>query len=315
MPTSTDPATRTNLMGQQPVEHWSELRLASSAPDRRSYHSTFVYDQKMYVMGGLDIQNGTMSSLWELDLANLHSADEEVNDEGDGSQRDAGSSAWQLVNTAGAQNQRPGSVAYHTSVVYRDQMFLFGGNNYKRTVLHYGEDIHYQPLFSLNLRTFTWQAQKTRGDVVRPRDEHTAVVDEENSLMVIFGGFEEGERTNSVAIYNMKTNIWQAINLPEQALQPCPRSGHAAAFTDGTLYVMGGKDSDSNKLNDLWSFNLKGQFWTQLQPDTELPCIRSGHSMCAYDGNLVVFGGIIEVTKELNDLWGYCLSSNKWSLI
>jgi hypothetical protein len=50
------------------IEHWYELRLANSAPERRSYHSTFVYDNKMYVMGGLDIQNGSMNSLWELDL-------------------------------------------------------------------------------------------------------------------------------------------------------------------------------------------------------------------------------------------------------
>ena len=99
---------------------------------------------------------------------------------------------------------------------------------------------------------------KTRGDVVKPRDEHTAVVDEENSLMIIFGGFEEGERTNSIAIYNMKTNIWQAVQLANSALKPCSRSGHSATFVDGNMYIFGGKDCDSNKLNDLWQFNLKG---------------------------------------------------------
>jgi hypothetical protein len=58
------------------------------------------------------------------------------------------------------------------------------------------------------MRTFAWSVQKTRGDIVKPRDEHTAVVDEENSLMIIFGGFEDGERVNSTVIYNMKTNVW-----------------------------------------------------------------------------------------------------------
>ena len=37
--------------------------------------------------------------------------------------------------------------------------------------------------------------------------------------------------------------------------------------------------------------------------------------MCSYDGNLVIFGGIIEVTKELNDLWSYSIANNKWTLI
>ena len=53
------------------AENWFELRLSSTAPDRRSYHSSFYYDNKMYVMGGLDIQNGSMSSLWELDLSSI----------------------------------------------------------------------------------------------------------------------------------------------------------------------------------------------------------------------------------------------------
>jgi hypothetical protein len=42
--------------------------VASQTPERRSYHSTFVYDNRMYVMGGLDIQNGSMATLWELDF-------------------------------------------------------------------------------------------------------------------------------------------------------------------------------------------------------------------------------------------------------
>jgi hypothetical protein len=40
-------------------------------PDRRSYHSSFIYENKMYIYGGLDIQNGSLESLWELDLNTL----------------------------------------------------------------------------------------------------------------------------------------------------------------------------------------------------------------------------------------------------
>jgi N-acetylneuraminic acid mutarotase len=187
-------------------------------------------------------------------------------------------------------------------------MFLFGGNNYNQTVVQSGEDITYQPMYSLNMRTFAWTLMKVRGDIVKPRDEHTAVVDEENSLMVIFGGFEDGERINSTVIYNMKTNVWQHIKLEEKQARPCPRSGHSAAYADGVMYVFGGKDCDSNKLNDLWSFNLKGNFWTPLLPTGGVvPCVRSGHSSCMYDGYLVIFGGIVEVTKELNDLFAYSI--------
>jgi N-acetylneuraminic acid mutarotase len=82
------------------------------------------------------------------------------------------------------------------------------------------------------------------------------------------------------------------------------------------MYIFGGKDCDSNKLNDLWSFNLKGNYWTPLMPiGGVLPCTRSGHSSCMYEGYLVIFGGIIEVTKELNDLFAYSLQQNRWIVL
>jgi N-acetylneuraminic acid mutarotase len=171
-------------------------------------------------------------------------------------------------------------------------------------------------MFSLNMRTFTWSIQKVRGDIVKPRDEHTAVVDEENSLMIIFGGFEDGERVNSTMIYNMKTNVWQVIKIVHKAVRPCPRSGHSASYADGVMYVFGGKDCDSNKLNDIWSFNLKGGFWSKLSPVGNVnPCVRSGHSSCMYEGYLVIFGGILEVTKELNDLYAYSIQQNRWIVL
>ena len=74
------------------------------------------------------------------------------------------------------------------------------------------------------------------------------------------------------------------------------------------MYIFGGKDCDSNKLNDLWSFNLKSGDWTKHNPvGTVTPCVRSGHSSVIYDEYLVIFGGILEVTKELNDLYAYSI--------
>jgi N-acetylneuraminic acid mutarotase len=74
------------------------------------------------------------------------------------------------------------------------------------------------------------------------------------------------------------------------------------------MYVFGGKDSDSNKLNDLWALTWKTGSWTKLNPvGNIMPCVRSGHSSAIYDGFFVIFGGILEVTKELNDLFAYSI--------
>jgi hypothetical protein len=40
-----------------------------------------------------------------------------------------------------------------------------------------------------------------------------------------------------------------------------------------------------------------------MQPiDGRSPDPRSGHTACYYEGYILVFGGILEVTKELNDV-------------
>lgn len=107
--------------------NWSELRMASTAPERRSYHSTFVFENKLYIYGGLDIQNGSVSTLWELDLTLLQDLDSE-----DSERRQA--CFWRNIEMHGSKSQQPGPVAYHTSTLYKEQMFLFGGNNYNKTV-------------------------------------------------------------------------------------------------------------------------------------------------------------------------------------
>ena len=148
---------------------------------------------------------------------------------------------------------------------------------------------------------------------MQPRDEHTAVLDETSASMVIFGGFQGGERVNEVAFYNLKTNVWQKVVYANEALVPSARSGHSAVAHQGHMYVFGGKSDKSVKLNDLWQFNLQTHTWKRASVvDDVQPEVRSGHSSCVYDNMIIVFGGIYEVTKELNDCYGYSLTEKRW---
>ena len=74
--------------------------------------------------------------------------------------------------------------------------------------------------------------------------------------MVIFGGFEDGERTDEIISYNLKTNQWTKIKLADNAKKPAPRSGHSACVSGNMMYIFGGKSDNATKLNDLWAFNL-----------------------------------------------------------
>jgi len=65
-------------------------------------------------------------------------------------------------------------------------------------------------------------------------------------------------------------------------------------------------------LNDLWSFSLTDFKFTRLNDEGEIPAVRNGHSMNYYDGKLYVFGGIHDITWELDDLHIYNLKNKKW---
>jgi N-acetylneuraminic acid mutarotase len=69
------------------------------------------------------------------------------------------------------------------------------------------------------------------------------------------------------------------------------------------LYVFGGQDEDNNKLNDLWIFDLNNKTWKLVETDQESkPHSRTGMSSWVINGKFHIFGGILEVTKETNDI-------------
>ena len=75
--------------------------------------------------------------------------------------------------------------------------------------------------------------------------------------VVVFGGFEEGCRVNSVRAFNLETHTW-TLQQPKDPLapRPSPRAGHSATVHGSSMYIFGGKDDDNRKLNDLWRYDL-----------------------------------------------------------
>jgi hypothetical protein len=49
--------------------------MQGKVPERRGYHSTFVYNDQMFIYGGHDIREGSMDNLWMIDLSNLDDLD------------------------------------------------------------------------------------------------------------------------------------------------------------------------------------------------------------------------------------------------
>ena len=80
--------------------NWVELRLMGQQPDRRSYHSSFIFDKKLFVYGGLDIREGSLNSLFELNMQCLNEiTGDDINSPG--GEPIQSNFRWRLVQTTG----------------------------------------------------------------------------------------------------------------------------------------------------------------------------------------------------------------------
>ena len=82
------------------------------------------------------------------------------------------------------------------------------------------------------------------------------------------------------------------------------------------MLIFGGRDEDNERMNDLWSFSFDTLTWTELKAKVgTAPVPRSGHSSSVYHCMLIIFGGILEVTHELNDMHAYDITTGEWHLL
>lgn len=140
-------------------------------------------------------------------------------------QYDIFSNIWCSVNTFG---EVPSPRCCHTANRVGDEMFVFGGMN---------EDIIYDDLYSLNLKTMTWSRIEVSGEHPCKRNSAASgtVLDK---YIVLFGGCQgRGLFLNDTWLFDAPNRVWHKLrteNTPE------PRLGHALAVIDSRIYVFGG---------------------------------------------------------------------------
>lgn len=86
-------------------------------------------------------------------------------------------------------------------------------------------------------------------------------------------------------------------------------------INEKTLLVHNGHDSDNEKLQDIWTFDMPSAKWTQVQQKGDVPPGRSGHTLVKYRDILILYGGILEITKESEDMFVYHIPTSQWRLV
>ena len=93
-------------------------------------------------------------------------------------------------------------------------------------------------VFWMTLDRMEWHNTQCKGDKPCPRYNHTAVYDEDNQRLVIFGGRNgERKRLNDVYCLDLESFTWSKRSVDGTA--PSPREHAVAAFWAGNMVIFG----------------------------------------------------------------------------
>ncbi len=107
------------------------------------------------------------------------------------------------------------------------------------------------------------------------------------------------------------------VELSATTPAPAPRENHSWTVDPGAevAYLFGGRDG-ATVFGDLWAYDLALDAWTEIEPDSDGPPARFGHSAAwVPDIGLVVFAGQAAPDRFFNDVWAYDPATNAWTAL
>ena len=214
----------------------------------------------------------------------------------------------------------------HQAVVYKDGMYVFGGEfaSPNQNQFH-----HFRDLWHLHLPTMRWERLETRGGP-SARSGHRMTVWKNN--IVLFGGFFDNLREtkyfNDLWLFSFDTYQWTEAARDPSGICPSPRSGFQMVTYGDSVFLYGGyskivgsggkkkdkkdaqqqqggkqdkktKDSVTNSSGtvhtDLWRRDLAKNKWEKGRGGGNgAPSVRSGFGMALWKNRLVLFGGVTD---------------------
>ncbi|HUF10208.1 MAG TPA: kelch repeat-containing protein [Rhodothermales bacterium] len=151
------------------------------------------------------------------------------------------------------------------------------------------------------------------GPAPSPRSNATAIYDPVDHRVIVFGGRGSGGALNDVWSFDLETSQWTDLT-PLEGLAPAPRLTPAGVYDhDGRQMVMWSGQGNAF-FNDIWTFDLAENVWTELTPPAPVPNIRYGVAS-VFDPlarNLVTFAGFTDQGR-FDDTWAFDVEQNAWS--
>ena len=280
------------------TKHWSEKRVLNP-PKRRSFHTSCIYNNFLYIFGGKDITEGKLNDIMKINLMEIESP------------------YWEKVIPENGTELEP--LAYHSGTLIDDNYYIIGGSN----VFERQNPFVY--IYNLRENNLEKIKLEKNDDAICYLTMHTANYYSPKTEIILFGGYSDGSMLNKIYRFNIRTHDIKHQKEQNEDNIPLPRIGHASFIFQNYLYIFGGSLQDGNLLNDLWKLDLSNFCWKKIldnnnsnENDLNIPSPRSGHALLqinSEDNFVYIFGGKIGNFQEGNDLWKYDISGNKFILI
>lgn len=216
------------------------------------------------------------------------------------------------------------SKRYSHSAVYDDDslaVFVFGGCTSTSTT--------FNDLWCLEATKRTWSRPMATGNYPSPKACATLVKAETNKLL-LFGGWthpslyplhQSWRLFNELHSYHIKEMRWTLVS-PMTSVKPPTMAGHSATVHAKTMIVFGGLQKQRSSIgqfsssNDVWSFFIDTQCWSQEDIPEPRPRPRYGQSQLYLDDNhLLIMGGCGGPSNIYNDVWLLIMEQPHWKWV
>ena len=200
------------------------------------------------------------------------------------------------INLSDFDAKLPAAMYAHSSVVYKDSLFLTGGYNADQRV--FSECIHevqLQPPYTVKLLS----------KMPEPRAYHNTVLCDDSILII--GGkktLDCRDSLSSVLSYDIKKNECQQLPALPYAV-----SEMATVKWAENVVIIGGADKDDKALNNVMIYNVKTGNSDMLPPMLHK---RKRCMAVVIEDTIVVLGGKDETQNELKSVEGFSFERFSW---
>lgn len=293
---------------------WKQVTPSTTHWSERAHHTSVVYDDKLWVLGGGDPNNSITvpnNDVWS-------SADGTI---------------WEQITASASWSGRYG----HGSVVFDGKMWVLGG--YGGFGGSGSQFDYYNDVWS-STDGFTWN-QMTANAQWEARENFTTLVFD-NKIWVLGGcvangsqcsqspqdvwysedginwtqtgasdfwsaGYPSAVLGNTMWVlatvvgeqkirFSNNGETWTSVPVPWKA-----RTFHSSVVFGNNIWVMGGKTIQEGRINDVW-YSSDGTNWSE-SVGTWLS--RSGHTSVVFNNQIWILGGVTSDAQNtsLNDIW------------